>query len=309
MASWLLLIHQLPAKPDYLRVKIGRRLARAGAVGIKNSVYALPTNEAAQEDAAWILKEIAAAGGEGFVCEARLIGGLSDEDVTRLFRVARDVDYAPLVREAEALVTGPVATPEERAAMTAEVAKLRRRAGDVRAIDFHTAPLGQALDRALDAAEARVRGPVTATAPRSAFLDAVWVTRSGVQVDRVASAWLIRRFLNSEARFKFVPARGYEPLAGEVRFDMYEAEFTHEGEDCTFEVLRRRLGLESAIPAAMAEIIHDIDVKDGKFGRPETAGVGLVLAAIATEHASDEERITRASAILDDLLGHLGERG
>src|SRR5574340_1037623 len=90
---WLLLMHQLPAKPAYLRVKIWRRLQALGAVPLKNSVYVLPANEQTQEDFEWLLKEIAEGGGEAMICEARLIDGLSDQDVRSLFNAAREADY------------------------------------------------------------------------------------------------------------------------------------------------------------------------------------------------------------------------
>jgi hypothetical protein len=117
----------------------------------------------------------------------------------------------------------------------------------------------------------------------------------------MASAWLIHRFIDAEARFKFVPPRGYKPQSRELRFDMFEAEFTHEGDRCTFEVLTGRFGLTDKALQAIAEIVHDIDLKDSKFGRQETAGIGLLIAGIAMAHKDDEIRLTRASAVFDDL--------
>ena len=121
---------------------------------------------------------------------------------------------------------------------------------------------------------------------RSAALrDRTWVTRQGVYVDRIASAWLIRRFIDPQARFKFVSGKGYRPQAGELRFDMFEAEFTHEGDKCTFEVLLERGALKDPALRAIAEIIHDIDLKDDKFGRTEVAGIRTLVEgiSIATE--------------------------
>src|SRR5215469_9217404 len=101
--SWLLLIHQLPAKPAYLRVKIWRRLQGIGAIAVKNAVHVLPLNEDTQEDFEWLLREIEEGGGEAFVCEARLIDGLSDEEVRALFDSARDADYAELVKNGQVM--------------------------------------------------------------------------------------------------------------------------------------------------------------------------------------------------------------
>jgi hypothetical protein len=128
-----------------------------------------------------------------------------------------------------------------------------------------------------------------------------WVTRAGVHVDRIASAWLIRRFIDPKARFKFVPAKDYVPKPGELRFDMFEAEFTHEGDRCTFEVLLARADLSDPALAAIAEIVHDIDLKDGKFGREEASGIARLVEGLAAATEDDVRRIERGSAMLDDL--------
>jgi hypothetical protein len=129
----------------------------------------------------------------------------------------------------------------------------------------------------------------------------IWVTRKGVHIDRIGSAWLVRRFVDPDARFKFVPARGYQPEPSEVRFDMFQAEFTHEGELCTFEVLVTRLGLDDPALRPIAEIIHDIDLKDEKYGRPEAAGIDRLVAGLAMGHRDDEDRLARGAAMFDDL--------
>ena len=132
-----------------------------------------------------------------------------------------------------------------------------------------------------------------------------WVTRQGIQVDRIASAWLIRRFIDPGARFKFVPGRSYAPRSGEVRFDMFEGEYTHEGDRCTFEVLLQRARLDDPALAVIGEIIHDIDLKDAKYGREETGGIRTVMASIAAAHRDDGQRLARGAAVLDDLYEFL----
>jgi hypothetical protein len=134
------------------------------------------------------------------------------------------------------------------------------------------------------------------------------VTRTGVHVDRIASAWLIRRFIDPEPRFKFVPAKGYVPEPGELRFDMFEAEFTHEGDRCTFEVLLGRAGLGEPALRAIAEIVHDIDLKDGKFARPEAEGIRTLIAGICAATGDDEERLARGGAVFEDLHSHFRRR-
>ena len=135
-----------------------------------------------------------------------------------------------------------------------------------------------------------------------------WVTRKGVYVDRIASAWLIRRFVDPRARFKFVAARGYKPVKNELRFDMFEGEYTHEGDHCTFEVLLDRFQLRDPALSAIGEIVHDLDMKDEKHRRPETAGIEQVIAGIAMAHKEDDARIERGCTVLDDLYVYLSRR-
>jgi hypothetical protein len=293
-----------------LRVKIGRHLHRIGAVAIKNSVYALPRNEETQEDFQWVLREIAKGGGDASLIEARFIEGLSDEQVTGLFQAARETDYRELAEQARAAAAGfpkRGAVPENRRAeLAGQVARLRQRATELAAIDFFGAPGREVVEGLLSGMEARMR-TVEGTEPSKGVLHPTdyrgrtWVTRTGIKVDRMASAWLIRKFIDPEARFKFVPAKGYRPEKAELRFDMFEAEFTHEGDLCTFEVLVQRFGLTDPALRAIAEIVHDIDVKDAKYGREEAPGIGQLVAGIAAAHEDDEGRLARGTALFEDL--------
>jgi hypothetical protein len=322
--SWLLLVHQLPAKPAYARVKIWRRLKGLGAVTVKNSVYALPSNAETREDFAWLVREIVELGGEAFTCEAALVDGLGDREVQALFDAARDEDYAEIADAARELAArrAGLETAEMRTEFATQAARLRRRLDEVMAIDFFgadgrepakglvsglEAPEQQQEEQALgeNQADAGTAGPLKGR---------IWVTRKGVQVDRIASAWLIRRFIDADARFKFVPGTGYAPQPGELRFDMFEGEFTHRGDRCTFEVLVGELtsqsGAEDSALTAISEIIHDIDLKDGKYGREEAAGIRTLIAGIADSQNDDEQRLSRGAAVLDDLYQYFkGQRG
>jgi hypothetical protein len=297
-ARWLLLIHQLPAKPAYLRVKVWRRLQALGAVAVKNAVHALPASAEAQEDFAWLRREIAEEGGEAMVCEARFVDGLSDRELQELFRQAREADYQAVADEARTLAGGLAASisPEAGAEARRQLARLRTRLDQIVAIDFFGAGGREVAD-----------GEAPTAAPDYGRLERrVWVTREGVYVDRIASAWLIRRFIDPQASFKFVPPKGYLPQPGELRFDMFEAELTHRGDRCTFEVLLGDVLVEHAGPGdpalrVIAEIVHDIDLKDGKFGHPETDGIRTMIAALCAACDDDAERLRRGAALLDDL--------
>jgi hypothetical protein len=317
--SWLLLIHQLPAKPAYLRVKIWRRLQSMGAIAVKNAVHALPMNEETQEDFEWLLREIVEGGGEAFLCEARLIDGLSDEEVRTLFDKARDADYGEIVKETRSLTKSlrPNAKAATIAEHRAQAARLRKRLAEVVAIDFFGAIGRETAEGLLSSLETRLNEdePVTSKAiadSQAANLGELrsrtWVTRQGVYVDRIASAWLIRRFIDPEARFKFVSGKGYRPEPGELRFDMFEAEFTHEGDKCSFEVLLDRAGPKDGALRAIGEIVHDIDLKDGKFSRTEVAGIKTLIEGISVATKDDSERIERGTEVFNNLYEYFKKK-
>ena len=311
---WVLLIHQIPPKPDYFRVKVWRRLQRLGAVAIKNSVYVLPRSDETVEDLQWQMREIVAGGGEASVCEANFVDGLTDTEIEALFRTARDADYGEIVADAQRLLKalpggGRRARTDGRGQITADVRRLKRRLAALVAIDLFGAPRRQAAHEEVARLEVRLRPPDTRVPapahPAQAPRGATWVTREGVYVDRIASAWLIRRFIDSKARFKFVAAEGYRPRRGELRFDMFEAEYTHEGEACTFETLVTRFGLGDPALRIIAEIVHDIDCKEAKFGRPETPGIERLIAGIGKQHAEDAVRLEHGAALFDALYAAL----
>lgn len=296
---WLLLIHQLPPKPDYVRVKVRRRLQRLGAVPLKSSVYVLPSTDATLEDFQWLSNEIVADGGEATICAASLLSGVSDADLEAAFRAERQAEYRSLIDEANA----------EGDSGPDRIARLRRRLAGIEQLDWFGAPARAEAEHALVALERRLHGEEGGRSPAAAPSDrpngATWVTRRGVFVDRIASAWLIRRFIDAEARFRFVAARGYRPTHGELRFDMPGGEYTHEGDRCTFETLLARFGLGDPALTAIAEIVHDIDLKDEKFGRPEAPGLATILAGVARAQADDGERIRIGAAIFDGLHAQL----
>ncbi len=310
--KWLLLIHQIPPKPNYFRVKIGRRLQRLGAAPIKNSVYALPRSEQAYEDFEWVVREIVEGGGDASVCEARFVEGLSDGEVEGLFNAAREADYLELAGEArrvQSMLSRSKKTEDSKEELESSIARLRKRLADIENIDFFAATGRDTVEALLVASEKRMKSAATQASeegdaprpPMGEMQARTWVTRKGIHVDRMASAWLIRRFIDKDARFKFVPGKGYRPEAGELRFDMFEAEFTHEGDRCTFEVLLQRFGLTESALKQIAEIVHDIDLKDEKFGREDALGLERLIAGIAMANPEDEKRLAEGSAVFNSL--------
>jgi hypothetical protein len=238
--QWLLLIHQLPPEPAYVRVKVRRRLQRLGAMPLKNSVYVLPETDENLEDFQWLANEIAADGGDATICSASMLSGVTDDELASLFPRPE--------KEAKTVTSGR-----------------------------------------------------TTALPRGA----VWVTREGVFIDRIASAWLIRRFIDPDAELRFVPPKGYRKKSGEIRFDMYQGEYTHVGDRCTFETLLHEFRLADPALRAIGEIVHDIDLKDEKFGREETPGVLAVMQGVALTMSDDADRIVRGALVLDGLYARV----
>jgi hypothetical protein len=317
-ARWYLLVHQIPPKPDYLRVKIGRRLQRVGALALKNSVYAMPMTSDALEDVQWIAREIEEGGGDAFIAEASLVSqGLTDEAVRARFDAARNEVYGDIREDALALygaITRPAAKRRGRKDAKAggatttgrlrELGALRRRYDAVKAIDFFDASGAIAAGELLAELERLVRRPGSDESRPHAmrhFDGATWVTRRDVHVDRIASAWLITRFIDTRPTFRFIDERGYAHRPGELRFDMFEAEYTHVGDACTFETLVKTCVPNDAALRAIAEIVHDVDCKDGKFGRDEAPGLARLIDGIVARHAKDEDRLESGTHVFDDL--------
>ena len=297
--TWLLFMPQLPAKPNYLRVKLARRLRGLGAVPLKAGVHVLPHRDECLEDFVWLREELRSDAGDAVIAATDLIAGATDAAVVARFNADRAKRYGALAEQARALGDD---------AGAAGTRKLRKRLSALVAIDFFGAPGRKQAEAAIQQLNARTReeqdvGKVAGAAELAR--GSVWVTRAGVKVDRIASAWLIRRFIDEHAVFRFVDPANYVHTLGEVRFDMFEGEYTHRGERCTFETLIAAFGLGDPALAVLAEIVHDIDVKDAKYGRAETAGVAALIEGIVASTASDEERVEKGIGLFDVLRGGL----
>lgn len=305
--GWLLLVHQIPPKPAYLRAKILRRLTQLGAIPLKKSAYLLPATEPALEDFEWLRREIIEQGGDAWVLQGALRAGLTDEAARDAFRRARAADFADLTAEARSLLDRARAATDADPTLTAEWRRLDRRVKAVARIDFFDAPgreevevLMDTIDRTLHPAQAPAPGTLDTLRGRT------WMTRAGVKVDRISSAWLIRRFIDPAATFLFTEPDAPPPSPDAVRFDMFEGEFTHDGDLCTFEVLLRASthAGDSAL-AAIAQIVHDLDLKDDRYQRPETAGFAAMINGITARHRADHQRITEGATLLDAFYASL----
>jgi len=310
--KWLLLIHQIPPKPNALRVKIWRRLQHVGAVAIKQSVYVMPFSEQSQEDLSWTLKEIVAGGGDGSIGKVRFAEGLTDEQIIALFQTARKSDYQKIIQDANTLLTdwsaGRIDPQDPAVRGPAQVLKLQRRFDEVTAIDFFQAPERWTAEMLIQDLTARLSGQPSNESAAIHKLDGLrgktWVTRKNLFVDRIACGWLIRRFVDQSAVFKFVDAEPYTPKPDQIRFDMFDGEYTHEGDRCTFEVMIKRFGLQDRGLVPLAEVIHDIDLKDARYDRAETAGFYALLTGLAASQPHDDQRMTMGLQLIENLYAY-----
>jgi hypothetical protein len=316
--EWILLIHQLPPKPTNLRVRIWRKLQKLGAIAIKNSVYVLPASEKAHEDFQWLKQEIESATGEASVFKAASVEGATDEEIIAAFRKARDDEFAVVAAELDGLTgaireqaRGKHLSAGRLSAHESEIDRLHSELERIAGNDFFTAtgrtPAFAAFERCQKELRA-AQGPKanTTSYAKGGKLDVAkyqgrrWMTRRNLHIDRLASAWLIKQFIDKRPRFYFV-AEG-ESIEGAIPFDMFGAEFTHHGEDCTFETMLKRFGLtENKGLREIAEIVHDIDLKDDKFHRLEAAGLNAIIDGLSNVLRDDRKLLQQTGVVFDGL--------
>ena len=302
--SWLLLAHQLPSSgPSNLRVRTWRRLQQLGAIAVKQAVYALPDTPTAREDFEWLKTEIEVAGGEVTLFTADAVDVSAHDALVNEFRRASEDAYGAVAGTVEkALKQAGKGRPASRRL----VDQMRSQLSAAERSDFFGAAGRDrvaSLIKKLDEGRQRKRGEQGAGAAPSgnaAFHRRLWVTRPRPGVDRMASAWLIRRRIDSEARFGFVADRAAAPDDA-IAFDMFGGQFTHHGESCTFETLCQMFRIDDPAIAQIARIVHDLDLKDGRFGAPEAATVGVLIDGLQLAHADDPTLLERGIELFDSL--------
>ena len=273
---------------------------------LRSSAYLLPDSPDRYEQFQWLAQEIQRDGGEATLLRVDRIENMQEPDVVRQFQEARNHDYAALAERYRKLLKG------RGPRLTEELARLAREMARITEIDFFEAPGRREVERAREAVEERIalgRGRPTGTAPPldlAALKGRRWATRPRPHVDRIASAWLIKRFVDPAAEFVFAPP---DQIPGDaIPFDMAGVEFGHHGEDCTFETLLRRTRLRDRKLAVLAEIIHEADIKDQKFAREEARGIDLALRALLSAIKDDHEALAQGMTLFDGLYSTVGER-
>jgi len=301
--TWLLLLLRLPATHKAERVAIWRKVKKSGAIQVQTSTYILPDEPTRYELFQWLTQEIRLAGGDATLVRAREIEGLPNEKLIELFNTARAKEYATL-REALRRALSHRRKTRSSPAVGDNLDRVRKQFREIRQTDFFNCPRAQDVEMLLRKMEGTQLGEasVSKVATRD-YRSRTWVTRTRPEIDRVGSGWLIRKFIDPKAKFIFakrVPANGRA-----VSFDMLDAEFSHHGEDCTFETLLKRFRIQDKAAHKIGEMIHDADLDDEKFQRTECIGIDRVLKGWAREGTSDQEILRRGLQCFDGLYAFL----
>lgn len=312
--KWLLLLLQLPTRPASARIKSWRRLQQLGAVAIKNSVYALPNTAQAREDFEWLRAEIATAKGQASIMTADALTAAADDEIRDAFLRQRAGEYDALratvdhlLRSLKARPTGAARLAAERTLRTGRDELARLDALELIPVDARTKAV-----HAIDKLESRLTPepertatmPTAVTTRAETFQGRTWITRPRPGVDRMSSAWLIQRFIDPKARFAFAD----DPPADtrkRVPFDMFGGAFGHQGEHCTFEVLCDRFAIADEGVRRLATIVHDVDLKDGRYGRPEAPIVARMVEGLRATYADDDELLAHGVAMFAALYESL----
>jgi len=297
--GWLLLLYALPTPRNAERVNLWRKLRKMGAVPLETSGYVLPDRPAHLERFQWLSKQLQDAGGQATLIRVAEIDGVSHEQVIELFNAARASDYKELAVACQEILGKRHKRPE----LEPELAKLKRRLNEIKEIDFFNSPSAYDAQLMLERLE-KVLSPPNGVSPQrkldpKKFVGRILLTRPRPGIDRAGSAWLIRRFIDPNAKFVFSMNPKKQPNA--LAFDMADVEFTHHGDDCTIETFIKRFGITDKAAIRISEMVHDADLEDDKFGRPECLGINRVLNGWARTDMSDEELLEKGIQCFEGL--------
>ena len=298
--AWLLLLVRLPATHSTERVAIWLKLKKSGAIQIQTSTYILPDNPPRYETFQWLTQHIRDAGGDATLVRAREIDGFSNERLIELFNAARAKEYGSL-RE---MLRPLVASPRRTSSFGGKVDRIRKQFREIRATDFFDSPKAKDLEMVLRKLEGtQLKSKPQPKLESRDFRGRVWLTRPRPEIDRVGSAWLIRKSIDPKAKFAFESRRTANRRV--LTFDMLNGDFSHDGDDCTFETLIRRFGIEDKAVRKIAEMVHDADLDDDKFQRNECIGIDRILKGWAKQGLPDKEILRRGFECFDALYTFL----
>jgi hypothetical protein len=308
----LLLLVGVPPHPSSLRVRVWRRLRTLGAVPLKRSAYLLPDTPERYEDFQWLAQEVQREGGDATLIRVQQIENLGEADVLRLFHEPRDRDYRQLALRYRKVLQSLEKKSASRRVLE-EQARLAKDHRRVREIDFFDAPVGAEVRRLEEAIAMRTRRPESARPETRPTLDLTqlrgrrWVTRPRPHIDRIASAWLIRRFIDPEAEFVFAPPAEFP--ADAIPFDAPGVELSHHGEDCTFETLVKRARLRDRRLVRLAEVVHEADLRDGKYPHEEARGIDVAIRAMLAASTDDRQVLAQGISLFEGLYATTPRKG
>jgi len=313
MQQLLLLLVGVPPTPSSLRVRVWRRLRSLGAVPLKRSAYLLPDTPERYEDFQWLAQEIEREGGEATLIRIQQIENISPENVQRLLHEPRDHDYRQLAARYRKVLQSLDKKPAVKGArLPEELAHLAREHQRIRDIDYFDAPSGAEVRRLEEVIAMRTRRqePVHREERRPLDLAGLrgrrWVTRPRPHIDRIASAWLIKRFIDPDAEFLFAPPAEFPKDA--IPFDAPGVELSHQGEDCTFETLVKRARLRDRRLARLAEIVHEADLRDGKYPHEEARGIDVAVRALLAASPDDRQVLAQGMTLFEGLYATTSRR-
>lgn len=313
--GWLLFFYSVPSRPVGARVRIWRKLIKAGSLPFKGAVYILPDNEENFEYFQWLVSEVTSMGGEAAFVKVEKLETAKDNEIIGLFNQQRARDYhgiekglEEIERRTDSLKKGGNLPRGER--LLGQFHRLMKKFDEIKRIDFFSSRIGDDLKGRMKVIEPKVRTaaapdakeplPVIAARTVEDYKGKTWVTRKNPFVDRMATAWLIRKFIDKKAVFQFMDEKMMEKVKEDfVAFDVRGGEFTHVGDMCTFEVLLKSFKFKDKALKKMAEIVHELDVKDDRFHNPESRGIEEILIGIRKTARSDKEILEKGMALFD----------
>ena len=275
--NWLALSYSISSKgSSSSRVTLWRRLQRLGALALTGA-YVLPEQSDCLESFTWLAQEIESAGGEALIMKVEQFEGLSDKDLVERFREARAESYTNLITELDTFAKD-LKTQDNTLQSLKTLNKYKRQFTELRRIDFFDSPKGTEVSETLTKLEQDL-SPLPSESnqvtkvKKTDYQNRIWVTRPQPHVDRLASIWLIQRFIDPKAKFVYRKTAKKD----EISFDMGKATFGHVGSLCTFETLIAAFALKDAALKPLIQIVHEMDLRDERYVRSEVAGLDAIL--------------------------------
>lgn len=314
--KWLLFFYSVPSKPVNARMKIWRKLAKAGAVQFKGAVYILPYDEEHVELCQWLVSEVTEMKGESAFAKVERVETMKDSEIIELFNKQREKDYSEIEkgldefeRKISSIRKGGGIHDSKK--LLEKLSRHLKDFEDITKVDFFKSKAGTALKRKIRTLQGEAKGllksdikPILTVISRNIrdYQNKIWATREKPFVDRMASAWLIKKFIDKKAGFGFISEQDVENLKKDsIAFDVRGGEFTHAGDMCTFEVLMKTFGLKDKPLKKIAEIVHELDIKDEKYKNPEAKGIEDILRGIRTTAKSDAEILEKGMNVFEML--------